>query len=105
MFFQETPARRLSCVRLSQPRDAAEADRVLVRFGPPEQTHGAQRLLCTCAPVHDYTGREVARVGVFAHGANEPQFGAEQPKTAVELARLISVRLGHVPGPSLALGA
>jgi IclR-like helix-turn-helix domain-containing protein len=105
MFFQETPSRRLSCVRLANPGDAAQADRVLLRFGPPETAHGTQRLLCTCAPVHDYTGREVARVGVFAHGANESPFAAEQPRTAIELARLISLRLGHVSGPSIALGA
>jgi len=98
MFFQETPARRLSCVRLAHTQDAAQADRVLVRFGPPDQGHGAQRLLCTCAAVHDYTGREVARVGVFAHGADEPPFAAEQPRSATELARLISLRLGHVSG-------
>ena len=66
--------------------------------GPPETAHGAQRLLCTCAPVHDYTGREVARVGVFAHGASESPFVGEQPKSAIELARLISLRLGHVSG-------
>ena len=98
MFFQETPARRLSCVRLAQPQDVARAEHVLVRFGAPDQGHGAQRLLCTCAPVHDYTGREVARVGVFAHGADEPPFVAEQPRSATELARLISLRLGHVSG-------
>jgi len=62
-------------------------------------------LLCTCAPVHDYTGREVARVGLFAHGSNESPFTAEQPKTAIELARLISLRLGHIAGPTIALGA
>jgi predicted transcriptional regulator len=105
MFFQETPARRLSCVRLASASDALHADRVLLRFGPPETTAAAQRLLCTCAPVHDYTGREVARVGVFAHGSTESPFAGEQPKTAIELARLISLRLGHVSGPSIALGA
>jgi hypothetical protein len=98
LFFQETAARRLSCVKLALARDAAEADRVLVRFGPPDQASGGQRLLCTCAPVHDYTGREVARVGVFAHGAAEPPFVSEQPRSAAELARMISLRLGHVSG-------
>src|SRR5919197_212799 len=96
MFFQETAARRLSCVRLATQHDAIQPDRVLIRFGPPDTTNSAQRLLCTCAPVHDYTGREVARVGVFAHGANDSPFAAEQPKNAIELARLISLRLGHL---------
>ena len=56
-----------------------------------------QRMLCTCAPVSDYTGREVARVGVFAHAADEGQFGSTSPRAAWELARLISMRLGHLP--------
>src|SRR5512140_623160 len=68
VFFEDTAMRRLTCVRLVQPRDAAHADNVLVRFGKPSSiVEDSQRLLCTCAPVHDYTGREVARVGVFAH--------------------------------------
>lgn len=28
-------------------------------------------LACTCAPVRDYSGREVARIGLFAHAADE----------------------------------
>jgi DNA-binding transcriptional ArsR family regulator len=106
IFFEETATRRLTCVRLAQPRDAAHADTVAVRFGRPHAEHGApQRLLCTCAAVHDYTGREVARVGVFAHGAHDRPFCGEQPASAQELARLISLRLGHLPAASVAVGA
>jgi hypothetical protein len=55
--------------------------------------------------VHDYTGRQVARVGVFTHAADEQPFCAEQAAAATELARMISLRLGHLPAASVALGA
>lgn len=86
--------RRLSCFKLEGPRDAQQADRIALRFGagPP------QRLLCTCAPVHDYSARLVARVGVFAHASGEAPFVASQPVAAADLARRISLRLGHLPG-------
>ena len=106
VFFEETAMRRLTCVRLAQPRDAAQTDRVLVRFGKPSTAReDLQRLLCTCAPVHDYTGREVARVGVFAHGPDERPFCAAQPPAAHELARAISLRLGHLPPVQAVVGA
>ena len=87
--------RRLSCFKLDASRDAQEAERIALRFGtgpglPP-------RLLCTCAPVQDYSERVVARVGVFAHAADEHPFVPDQPAAAAELARLISLRLGHLP--------
>lgn len=105
IYFEPTANRRLTCAKLRQPRDAAHTDEVLVRFGPPEPASGAQRLLCTCAPVQDYTGREVARVGVFTHGPHERPFCGAQPAAATELARLISLRLGHLPGAAVAVGA
>jgi hypothetical protein len=97
MFFAGEGLRRLSCVRLSQPRDAANADAIVVRLGAPAITPAAQRMLCTCAPVFDYTGREVARVGVFTHAPDERTFADAAPRAAWELARLISVRLGCLP--------
>jgi IclR helix-turn-helix domain len=91
-------SRRLSCFKLEQPRDAFAADRLAVRFGAsPVQPPTVQRLLCTCSPVQDYSGRVVARVGVFAHAADERPFAANQTAAASELARLISMRLGHLP--------
>lgn len=89
--------RRLSCIRLQQPRDAADAAQVAVRLGPPQATADAQRMLCTCAPVCDYTGREVARLGLFAHGSEERTFVDATPHGAWELARLVSLRLGYLP--------
>lgn len=105
MYVAQSATRRLSCVKLEQPRDAAQWDRVAVRFGAPAAAAPLQRLLCTCAPVHDYTGRQVARVGVFTHAADERPFCVDQTAAATELARLISLRLGHWPAVSVALGA
>lgn len=97
VFFAEERTRRLSCARLSQPRDASDAQAVLVRLGSPGVTADAQRMLCTCAPVADYTGREVARVGVFTHGPDEQGFVTAAPRAAWDLARQISQRLGYLP--------
>jgi hypothetical protein len=109
-YIEPTATRRLTCLKLEQPRDAAQVERIALRFGRPQERREAdtpppplQRLLCTCAPVHDYTGRQVARVGVFAHAADEQPFASTQPATAVELAWLISVRLGHLPGAAVSL--
>ena len=98
MRFQAT--RRLSCLRLVTPGDVENASAQVVRLGPTECQDGGQRLICTCAPVRDYTEREVARVGVFAHAANETAILTEHNRGAWELARLISMRLGHLPGAS-----
>ncbi len=100
LYVHDASRRRLSCLKLEQPRDAVNTDRIAVRFGPP----AVQRLVCTCAPVFDYTGRHVARIGVFVHAADEAPFAGEQPRAAMELARLISLRLGHFQA-SVALGA
>lgn len=93
--------RRLSCFKLEQPRDVGEPDRIAVRFGASAPNH-IQRLLCTCAPVYDYTGRQVARVGLSSHAADDRTFSTEQTAAAMELARRISVRLGHLPAVSVA---
>jgi hypothetical protein len=99
IYVDPSAARRLSCLRLERPGDALQAERVALRFGAPESEHPPlQRLLCTCAPVRDYTAREVARVGVFAHAPGEQPFASEQTAAALELARLISLRLGYLPG-------
>jgi hypothetical protein len=103
VFVEPSAARRLSCLKLEHPRDAADPEPIAVRFGassPP-----LQRLLCTCAPVHDYTGRGVARVGVFTHAPDERPFASDQTAAALELARLIALRLGHLPAAAVALGA
>src|SRR6478752_690446 len=55
----------------------------------------------TSAPVRDYTGREVARVGVFGHRVGDEVLGTEYERACRELARAISVRLGHLPAATL----
>lgn len=98
--------RRLSCVRLSEIGEATAADDVVVRFGTPARAgDGGQRLTCSCAPVYDYTGREVARVGVFGHRSDEGPVLTKQNRGAWELARLVSVRLGHLSAVTVAVTA
>ena len=105
IYVDRTASRRLSCLRLEQPGDAAQPERVALRFGTPTGVATPlQRLLCTCAPVRDYTGREVARVGVFTHAAAEQPFVSEQTAAASELARLISMRLGYLPDAATGSG-
>ena len=94
-------SRRLTCFKLEQPADAQQPERIAVRFGPPPA--GQPRLLCACAPVQDYTGRQVARVGIFTHAQDEGAFVTAQTAAAMGLARSISLRLGHLP--AVALGA
>jgi IclR helix-turn-helix domain len=103
IYVDASAKRRLSCLKLEEPRDVAAPDRVAVRFG--EAHAQIQRLLCTCAPVHDYTGRQVARVGVFTHAADERPFAVDQTAASMELARRISLRLGHLATGTMALGA
>jgi hypothetical protein len=71
------------------------------RMGPPSAAgDGLQRLLSTGAPVYDYSGREVARVGIFRHhGADDATTAHERSRSSFELARLISMRLGHLASP------
>jgi hypothetical protein len=62
-------------------------------------------LACTCAPVRDYSGREVARIGLFAHAADERDLVGRAHRQAFDLARLVSLRLGHLPAATLAVTA
>ena len=89
-------SRRLSCLRLGRAGDVAESASLLIRLGTPS-ADGAQRLFCTCAPVYDYTGREVARVGVFGHGPDDIPILTEHNREAWDLGRRVSTRLGHLP--------
>jgi DNA-binding transcriptional ArsR family regulator len=100
MYFDEgSSTRRLSCLRLESALDLSAPDRRIVRLGMGGEATG-QRLNCTCAPVFDYSGREAARVGLFGHGSHEGTLVAEDGRHAWDLARLISLRLGHLPGVS-----
>lgn len=101
VYFDAAAKRHLSCLRLAQSREAAAAEQIIRRLGSSAAAAGG--LECTCAPVHDYTGREVARVGLFVHGADDVAFARAHPPSAWELARLISLRLGYLPAATVAI--
>jgi IclR family transcriptional regulator, KDG regulon repressor len=89
--------RRLSCLRLAESRDVARSGDLIRRLGfegPGDP--GVQRMCCACAPVFDYSGREVARVGVFGHGPDDRPISGVHNRGAWELARHISMRLGNL---------
>jgi DNA-binding IclR family transcriptional regulator len=101
-FSPRQATRRLSCLRLASPSELSKPEATVVRMGPPPvEPDALQRLFCTCAPVRDYTGQEVARVGVFGHGADDRPILTEHHRGAWDLARRISMRLGHVPPTAL----
>jgi IclR helix-turn-helix domain len=109
VYFASTAAqatRRLSCLKLSEARDVRLPGGAMVRLGPagalPE---GAQRLVCTCAPIRDYTSQEVGRVGAFVHGADEAPLATTDHRGIWELARNISLRLGYLPSTPLEASA
>ena len=103
MYFSPRQAtRRLSCLRLAAQTELTRPEATVVRLGPPPvEPDALQRLFCVCAPVRDYTGQEVARVGVFGHGANDRPILNEHHRGAWDLARRISMRLGHMPAAAL----
>jgi len=93
--------RRLSCLRLAEPRDVSRSGELVRHLGfdssdRQQDGAGVQRMCCTCAPVFDYTGREVARVGVFGYGPDDRPIAGVHNRGAWELARHISMRLGYL---------
>lgn len=101
MYFESAPgSRRLSCLRLAKAADVSAGESAVVRLGSRDSDAG-QRLYCTCAPVYDYTGREVARVGVFGHGPDDTPLLTVHNRGAWDLGWLVSTRLGHLAQPGL----
>lgn len=101
LYFAEAPgSRRLSCLRLERESDLAPGGSVPVRLDSTD-VEGGQRMFCTCAPVCDYTGREVARVGVFGHGPDDTPILTGHNRGAWDLGRLVSTRLGYLPQAGL----
>jgi DNA-binding transcriptional ArsR family regulator len=106
MYFSATQAtRRLSCLRLERPADVARGAAALARLGPPAVAGAPPPLGCTCAPVMDYSGREVARLGAFAHDADETPLVRDVNRACWELARQVSRRLGFLPPASVDIPA
>jgi IclR family KDG regulon transcriptional repressor len=114
LYFDAGSARRLSCLKLERAADVKDASARLLRFGEGRSGASAaasgatpsapapQRMICTCAPVYDYTSREVARVGLFAHDVKEDALVRDYHRDAWELARIISMRLGSLAVHSVA---
>jgi len=96
--------RRLSCLKLARDSGTGRPAGGIEHLGSVEPG-GPHRLCCTCAPVHDYTGREVARVGVFAHQSDDAGLDTDFQQVCRELARQISVRLGHLPAAFISVTA
>lgn len=104
LFYQDGQRRRLSCARLGGAGDVAQSADVVCRYGAGGSAEG-YRLNCACAPVRDYRGQEVARMGVFTHGRGEGPLHEALVPAAWDLARATSVRLGYLSaevGPALA---
>lgn len=102
LYYGPESTRRLICLRLEPRGGAAVAPAEPRRLGafPPAGTERAgQHLACTCAPVIDYAGREVARVGLFAHDLPDATLTRSCRAEVGELARLISLRLGGTLTP------
>jgi hypothetical protein len=97
LYFTADSLRRLSCLKLERGAAAAAPDSrrsAIIRLGAGGGARAGQQLACTCAPVVDYAGRDVARVGVFAHDLADDVLARDRGRDARELARLISLRLG-----------
>jgi hypothetical protein len=106
LYFSATQAtRRLGCLRLDRATDVAAGAGPLRRLGPPRVEGAALPLGCTCAPVVDYTGREVARLGIFGHSADETPLVTTMNRDGWELARQVSRRLGWLPPASIDIPA
>jgi DNA-binding IclR family transcriptional regulator len=101
-FSPRQATRRLSCLKLTTLSDLSRPETTIVRLGPPPvEPDAVQRLFCTCAPVRDYTAREVARVGVFGHGPADDPILTEHHRGVWDLSRRISLRLGYLPATVL----
>ena len=106
VYFSTTQAtRRLNCLRLESAADLPRGGSMIARLGPPAVDGAAPPLGCTCAPVMDYSGREVARLGAFAHEADERPLVTEVNRACWELARQVSRRLGYLPPGSIDIPA
>ena len=95
------PLPGVSCLRLADASDVTRGLELVRRVctGPDgDQSLAANRgrLGCTCAPVFDYSGREVARIGVSGPGVDDRALAGVHNRGAWELARHVSMRLGYL---------
>jgi DNA-binding IclR family transcriptional regulator len=95
------PLAGVSCLRLADPRDVTRGMELVRRVGAGQDGDqvpeaDGRRLGCTCAPVYDYSGREVARIGVCGPGLDDRALAGVHNRGAWELARHVSMRLGYL---------
>jgi DNA-binding transcriptional ArsR family regulator len=91
----------VSCLRLAEARDVARGAELIRRGDPaapgePAMAATTGNLGCTCAPVFDYSGHEVARIGVCGDGVDDRALAGVHGHGAWELARHVSMRLGYL---------
>ena len=97
----------VSCLRLADARDVTRGLELVRRVGAgAEGGRTAASLLrvgCTCAPVFDYSGHEVARIGVCGQGVDDRALAGVHTRGAWELARHVSMRLGYLSAVAMGL--
>lgn len=90
----------VSCLRLSDARDVTRGADLVRRVGAGaeggEAAASPSLVGCTCAPVFDYAGHEVARIGVCGSGLDDRALAGVHNRGAWELARHVSMRLGYL---------
>jgi IclR family KDG regulon transcriptional repressor len=96
-----TPASpAVSCLRLADACDVTRGAELVRRLGAGVEGDRAAaavpRVGCTCAPVFDYSGHEVARIGVCGQGVDDRALAGVHNRGAWELARHVSMRLGYL---------
>jgi IclR family transcriptional regulator, KDG regulon repressor len=97
----------VSCLRLDDARDVTRGMELMRRVGAGADGEQAAavvtRVGCTCAPVFDYSGHEVARIGVCGQGVDDRALAGVHNRGAWELARHVSMRLGYLSAVAMGL--
>jgi DNA-binding IclR family transcriptional regulator len=100
-----TPA--VNCLRLDDARDVTRGLELMRCVGAGADGDQAAavvpRVGCTCAPVFDYSGHEVARIGVCGQGVDDRALAGVHSRGAWELARHVSMRLGYLSAVAMGL--
>jgi IclR family transcriptional regulator, KDG regulon repressor len=97
----------VTCLRLADAGDVTRGVELARRVGAGTECEqaaaNAQRVGCTCAPVFDYSGHEVARIGVCGEGVDDRALAGVHNRGAWELARHVSMRLGYLSAVAMGM--
>jgi DNA-binding transcriptional ArsR family regulator len=97
----------VSCLRLDDAADVTRGLELMRRVGAGANGDQAAAVIprvgCTCAPVFDYSGHEVARIGVCGQGVDDRALAGVHNRGAWELARHVSMRLGYLSAVAMGL--